>query len=66
VLTHDNHALGTVLVIRQQENLGIPRPGRLYTWFRERHPPLGERVDFANDYRPWETGQAQVYADRFR
>ena len=65
-LTHDNHALGTALVILQQENLGIPRPGRLYTWFRERHPPLGERVDFANDYRPWETGQAQVYADRFR
>ena len=25
--------------------------------------PLGERIDFSNDYRPWETGQPLVYAD---
>ena len=65
-LTRDNHALGTALVILQQENLGIPRPGWLYTWFRESHPPLGERIDFSNDYRPWETGQPLVYGDRFK
>jgi len=65
-LTHDNHAFGTALVILQQENLGVPRPGRLYTWFRENHPPLGERIDFSNDYRPWATGQPLVYADRFK
>jgi Zn-dependent protease with chaperone function len=65
-LTHDNHAFGSALVILQQENLGVPRPGWLYTWFRENHPPLGERVDFANDYRPWDTGQPLVYADRFK
>lgn len=65
-LTHDNHAFGTALVILQQENLGIPRPGWLYKWFRESHPPLGERIDFSNDYRPWETGQPLVYADRFK
>jgi Zn-dependent protease with chaperone function len=65
-LTHDNHALGTALVILQQENLGVPRPGWLYTWFRENHPPLGERIDFSNDYRPWELGQPLVYADRFK
>ena len=47
-------------------NLGVPRPGWLYTWFRENHPPLGERIDFGNDYRPWETGQPLVYADRFK
>jgi STE24 endopeptidase len=64
-LTHDNHALGTALVILQQENLGVPRPGRLYTWFRESHPPLGERIDFSNDYRPWETGGRLVYGQRF-
>jgi Zn-dependent protease with chaperone function len=64
-LTHDNHAFGTALVILQQENLGIPRPGRLYTWFRESHPPLGDRIDFANDYRPWDTGDPLVYGDRF-
>jgi Zn-dependent protease with chaperone function len=65
-LTRDNHAFGTALVILQQENLAIPRPGWLYTWFRENHPPLGERVDFSNAYKPWETGQPLVYADRFK
>ena len=65
-LTHDNRALGTALVILQQENLGIPRPGRLSTWFRESHPPLGERIDFSNDYRPWESGQPLVYGEAFK
>jgi Zn-dependent protease with chaperone function len=65
-LTHDNHAFGTALVILQQENLGVPRPGRLYTWFRENHPPLGERIDFSNDYRPWATGQPLVYTKFFK
>jgi Zn-dependent protease with chaperone function len=65
-ITHDNHAAATAFVILQQENLGVPRPGRVYTWFRESHPPLGERIDFSNDYRPWESGQPQVYANRFK
>jgi STE24 endopeptidase len=65
-ITRDNHAAATAFVILQQENLGVPRPGWLYTWFRENHPPLGERIDFSNDYRPWEANQPLVYADRFR
>ena len=65
-ITRDNHAAATAFVILQQENLGVPRPGWLYTWFRENHPPLGERIDFSNDYRPWETNQPLVYADRFK
>jgi Zn-dependent protease with chaperone function len=65
-LTRDNHAAATAFVILQQENLGVPRPGWLYTWFRENHPTLGERIDFSNDYRPWETNEPLVYADRFK
>ena len=65
-ITRDNHAAATAFVILQQENLGVPRPSRLYTWFRESHPPLGERIDFSNDYRPWESGQPLAYADRFK
>ena len=65
-ITRDNHAAATAFVILQQENLGVPRPARLYTWFRESHPPLGERIDFSNDYRPWESGRPLVYADRFK
>jgi len=65
-ITRDNHAAATAFVILQQENLGVPRPGRLYTWFRESHPPLGERIDFSNDYRPWESNQPLVYGGRFK
>jgi len=65
-ITHDNHAGATAFVIMQQENLAVPRPGRLYTWFRMSHPPVGERIDFFNSYRPWESGQPLVYGNRFK
>ena len=65
-ITRDNHAGATAFVILQQENLAVPRPGRLYTWFRLSHPPVGERIDFFNDYRPWESGQPLVYGNRFK
>jgi Zn-dependent protease with chaperone function len=65
-ITRGNHAAATAFVTLQQENLAVPRPGPIYKWWRASHPPLGERIDFSNDYRPWETGQPLVYADRFR
>jgi STE24 endopeptidase len=65
-LTHDNHAGATAFVALQQQNLAVPRPGWLYKVFRASHPPIGERVDFINEYRPWETGAAERYGDRFR
>jgi len=65
-ITRGNHAGAKAFAIMQQENLAVPRPGRLYTWFRMSHPPIGERIDFFNDYRPWASGQPLVYADRFK
>ena len=65
-ITRDNHAGATAFVILQQENLAVPRPGRLYTWFRMSHPPVGERIDFFNSYRPWDSGQPLVYGTRFK
>jgi hypothetical protein len=35
-------------------------------WWRASHPPLGARIDFANGYRPWESGEPLRYGDRFR
>jgi STE24 endopeptidase len=64
-LTRDNHAAAMAFVKLQQENLAVPFPGTLYKLWRSSHPPLGERIRFANDYRPWETGQPLKYADRF-
>lgn len=65
-ITRDNLNAALAFVKLQQENLGVPRPGLLYKIFRESHPPLGERIDFANSYRPWETGQPLKYGHLFR
>ena len=65
-LTHDNRNAATAFVKLQQENLGNPRPGSLYTLWRASHPTLGDRIDFCNAYTPWETGEPMKYADRFR
>lgn len=55
-ITRDNRAAATTFVRLQQENLVVPYPGRLYVLWRASHPPLGERVDFANRYRRWKEG----------
>ena len=65
-VTRDNHAGAMAFAIMQQENLVVPRPGRLHTWFRMNHPPVGERIDFFKDYRPWQSGQPLVYDHLFR
>jgi Zn-dependent protease with chaperone function len=65
-ITRDSHAAASAFVKLQQENLGNPRPGLLYKLWRASHPPLGERIDFCNDYRPWETGAPLEYAPLFR
>ena len=64
-LTRDNHAAASAFVKLQQENLAVPYPGPIYTFFQESHPSLGHRVEFANEYRPWETGQPLKYGDKF-
>ncbi len=51
-LTRDNEAAATAFVALQRQNLSVPRPGLLYKIFRASHPPIGERVDFINAYRP--------------
>jgi STE24 endopeptidase len=64
-ITRDNHAAATAFVKLQQENLGVPRPGLLYELWRSSHPPIGERIDFCNEYRPWESGAPGRYAPLF-
>ncbi|MGD8866992.1 MAG: M48 family metallopeptidase [Gemmatimonadales bacterium] len=64
-ITRDNHACATAFVKLQAENLANPRPGPLYKLWRASHPPLGERIDFCNRYRPWESGEALRYGHRF-
>jgi Zn-dependent protease with chaperone function len=65
-ITQDNHAMAMAFVNFQRNDLGVPRPGWLYKVWRASHPPLGERVDFANEYRPWEEGEPSRYGAYFR
>jgi len=65
-ITRDNHGCATAFVKLQQENLSNPRPGLLYKLWRSSHPPLGERIDFCNEYRPWEKGEPLRYGDLIR
>jgi len=62
-ITRDNRDCATAFVKLQQENLGNPRPSLLYKIWRSSHPPLGERIDFCNEYRPWEKGEPLKYGD---
>ncbi|HYJ80810.1 MAG TPA: M48 family metalloprotease, partial [Longimicrobiaceae bacterium] len=64
-LTRDNHAAATAFVKLQEQNLSVPYPGTFYRVWRSTHPPLGERTEFANDYRPWETGVPLKYGEHF-
>jgi Zn-dependent protease with chaperone function len=64
-ITHDNNGAARAFVVLQAENLGNPRPGVLYKIWRSSHPTLGDRIDFCNEYRPWETGEPLKYADLF-
>jgi Zn-dependent protease with chaperone function len=60
-LTRDNHSAGTAFVKLTQGVLGVPRHGWLFTAWRGTHPSLGDRLDFFNEYRPWQTGQPLKY-----
>jgi Zn-dependent protease with chaperone function len=64
-ITKDNHAAATAFVKLQRENLSNPWPGRVIKFLRASHPPLGERVEFANNYRPWEKGEPLRYGEYF-
>jgi CubicO group peptidase (beta-lactamase class C family)/Zn-dependent protease with chaperone function len=65
-LTHDNHALATSFVKLQSSNLSNPWPSALYVFWRASHPPMGERIEFANTYRPWATGAGERYGRYMR
>ncbi|MBK7369464.1 MAG: M48 family metalloprotease [Candidatus Eisenbacteria bacterium] len=61
-LTHDNDAGARSFLQLATDNRSDPEPP---TWVRVLlydHPPLGERIRFALEYRPWEKGEPnQLY-----
>jgi STE24 endopeptidase len=65
-ITHDNQACARAFAELARSNLGNPRPGPLFVLWRASHPTLGDRIDFCNEYRPWETGEPERYRELFR
>ena len=65
-ITQTNHSAGTAFVKLQEDALGNPWPGPLFKLWRASHPPLGERIEFSNDYHPWREGAPLRYGARFR
>ncbi len=65
-ITQNNRAAALAFVKLQQENLGVPRPHWLIKLWQASHPPLGERIDFSNEYRPWSKGEPLTYGDLFK
>ncbi|HZF39769.1 MAG TPA: M48 family metallopeptidase [Blastocatellia bacterium] len=65
-ITRNNRAAATAFVKLQQENLAVPRSNILVKLWQSSHPTFGERIDFANEYRPWEKGEALRYGDLFK
>ncbi len=65
-ITRTNRAAALSFVRLQEDNLANPRPHWLVRLFRQSHPTLAERIEFANSYRPWETGQPRTYEHLFK
>lgn len=65
-ITRTNRAAATGFVKLQKDNLSVPYPGRLSKLWRSTHPPIGERIEFCNTYRPWSSGESLRYESYFR
>lgn len=65
-ITRYNHSAATGFTRLQEENLGVPRPGPIFTIWRATHPSIGDRIDFFNSYKPWESGTPSKYEHYFK
>jgi STE24 endopeptidase len=64
-ITRYNHSAATGFTRLQEEELGVPRHGLLYTIMRATHPSIGDRIDFFNSYKPWARGEPLKYESYF-
>lgn len=55
-LTRDPASVARAFATLQHENLSVPFPNWFYRTWRATHPSIGERIGFANGYRPWADG----------
>ena len=60
-LTKDNFANATTEVKFLESNLSIPKPGLLFKLWNYDHPTVEERINFSNEYKPWEKNEKLKY-----
>jgi Zn-dependent protease with chaperone function len=56
-LTHDNDAGARSFLKLAEDNRSNPEPATWVKLLLFDHPPLGERIRFALEYKPWERGE---------
>ena len=56
-LTHANDAAARTFMKLGSQNRSNPEPSPFVEFFEYSHPPLLERVRFAQSYRPWAEGK---------
>ena len=61
--TRDNVAGAVSFARMQQDNLAIPRPGVISRVWRATHESVARRIEFCNEYRPWEKGEPLRYRE---
>ena len=56
-LTHSNEAGARSFMKLAEDSKVDPNPSRFIEFWRYSHPALSRRIEFALNYRPWETGK---------
>ena len=62
-LGHQNRAAAEMFAGWARQNLSQTRYDLFFELFRQTHPSLAERIEFANAYHPWRDGGLLVYGD---
>ena len=65
-ITQDNFACANAFAHFVTDDLVNPRPGFLVHLLRGSHPTPAERIEFANDYRPWADNRPMRFERLFK
>jgi Zn-dependent protease with chaperone function len=62
-LTHNNHAAATAFVKMVQKGVFVYQLAPIIQFWYGSHPTPAERIEFCNQYHPWESGQPSRYQE---
>jgi STE24 endopeptidase len=62
-LTHQNHAMAMMFAEDVKKRNIAPDWDTFFLIFQANHPSIAQRIQFANNYKPWEQGKPLVYGN---